>query len=420
MNPELASTTPLPLDWVRAQFPALAMDWILMDNAGGSVPLGRVIDRVSNYMARWPVQLGASYAPSAEAGKLLEDARESLAAMMVGHDGARPAADELVIGSSTSSLVSRLARALAPDLTPGDEIIVTDVDHEANITPWRRLAALGVKLRTWHLNPESQRLEIDDLRPLLNERSRLVCFTHASNLLGEATPVREITALAHEHDARVCVDGVAYAPHRPLAVRDWDVDFYAFSMYKVYGPHCAVMFARRDRLAELNNINHQFMDGMDGPGKLEPGSFPYELLYGAAGVPGYLAELSQRLGGKSDGAQAWQAIADQEAVLSSRLLDYLDSRDDAEIVGSARLSSVRLPTISFTVAGQRSSAIPPLCEPAQIGIRWGHFYAPRLIERLGLTDRDGVVRVSMVHYNTVDEVDALIRTLDAGLDALRA
>lgn len=419
MNPEQASTTPLPLDWVRAQFPALATDWILMDNAGGSVPLGSVIDRVSHYMARWPVQLGASYAPSAEAGKLLEDARESLAAMMVGADGARPTADELVVGSSTSSLVSRLARAIAPDLTPGDEIIVTDVDHEANITPWRRLAALGVKLRTWHLNLESRRLEIDDLRPLLNERSRLVCFTHASNLLGEATPVKDITALAHKHDARVCVDGVAYAPHRPLAVRDWDVDFYVFSMYKVYGPHCAVMFTRSDRLAELNNINHQFMDGMEGPGKLEPGGFPYELLYGAAGVPDYLAELGQRLDGGADDAQPWRAIADQEAALSSRLLDYLHSREDVEIVGSAGNLSSRLPTISFTVTGQRSSAIPPLCEPARIGIRWGHFYAPRLVERLGLTDRDGVVRVSMVHYNTIDEVDTLIRSLDAGLDGLR-
>ncbi|MGD8976578.1 MAG: aminotransferase class V-fold PLP-dependent enzyme [Gammaproteobacteria bacterium] len=414
MPPQAVRSTPLPMDWVRARFPALATDWVLMDNAGGSVPLGRVIDRISEYMARWPVQLGASYALSAEAGELLEQARESLASMMSVPGGARPGADELVIGSSTSSLVSRLARAIAPGLSPGDEIIVTDADHEANITPWRRLAERGITLRTWHLNRDTRRLEIDDLLPLLNDRSRLVCFTHASNLLGEATPLAEITALAHRHGARVCVDGVAYAPHRPLPVRDWDVDFYVFSLYKVYGPHCAVMFARRDRLAELRNINHEFMDAMDGPGKLEPGGFPYELLYGAAAVPEYFSALARQLGE----TQPWPAIAAQEAALGTRLLDYLNGRPEIEIMGSPEPSPARLPTISFVARGHRSSEIPPLCEPDRIGIRWGHFYAPRLVERLGLTGQDGVVRVSLVHYNTAAEVDALIGSLDRGLDSL--
>jgi cysteine desulfurase family protein (TIGR01976 family) len=414
MPPQADRSSPLPLEWVRAQFPTLATDWILMDNAGGSVPLGRVIDRVSDYMARWPVQLGASYALSEEAGRLLQKARETLASMMSLPGGAQPGADELVIGSSTSSLISRLARAVAPGLAPGDEIIVTDVDHEANITPWRRLAGAGITLRTWHLNLDTRRLEIDDLLPLLSDRTRLVCFTHASNLLGEATPVTEITALAHRYGARVCVDGVAYAPHRPLPVMDWGVDFYVFSLYKVYGPHCAVMFARRDRLAALSNINHEFMDAMEGPGKLEPGGFPYELLYGAAAVGDYFCELAGQLGED----QPWPAIAAQEAALGSRVLEYLDARPGVEIMGSAAHSPARLPTISFVVAGHPSSAIPPLCEPDRIGIRWGHFYAPRLVERLGLTQRDGVVRVSMVHYNTIEEVDALIRSLDRGLDSL--
>ena len=416
MRPQSVRSTPLPVDWVRAQFPALATDWVLMDNAGGSVPLGRAIDRISEYMGRWPVQLGASYALSAEAGELLQEARQSLASMMSVPGGARPGADELVVGSSTSSLVARLARAIAPALSPGDEIIVTDADHEANITPWRRLAERGITLRTWHLDRDSRRLEIDDLLPLFNDRSRLVCFTHASNLLGETTPLAEITALAHRHGARVCVDGVAYAPHRPLPVRDWDVDFYVFSLYKVYGPHCAVMFVRRDRLAELRNINHEFMDAMDGPGKLEPGGFPYELLYGAAAVPEYFSELARQLGE----TQPWAAIAAQEAALGTRLLDYLNGRSEIEIIGSPEPSPARLPTISFTVRGHRSSEIPPLCEPDRIGIRWGHFYAPRLVERLGLTERDGVVRVSLVHYNTVEEVDTLIGSLDRGLDSLNS
>jgi len=414
-----ASSEPFPIEWVRGNFPALDQGWILMDNAGGSAPLARVIDRIADYMRRWPVQLGATYGLSAEAGQLLHASRQALAKVMAGPAGPAPDAEELVLGSSTSSLLSRLARSLVGDFRPADEIVVTDVDHEANITPWRRAAGESVRIRTWHLNQDSRRLEIEDLRPLLNERTRLVCFTHASNLLGEATPVEAITSLVHAHGGRVCVDGVAYAPHRPLPVRDWNVDYYVFSLYKVFGPHCAVMYARSELLNALRNINHQFMDGTTGAGKLELGGFPYELLYGAAGVPEYLLALARRLGGAENTGASWQAIAAHEADLCDRLLQFLDSRSEIEIIGPRRLSPARLPTVSFVVNGQRSSSIPPQCEPDKIGIRWGHFYAPRLVERLGLTGQDGVVRVSLVHYNTQDEVDALIGTLEKVLDGLR-
>ncbi len=407
-----------PSEWVRSNFAALNRDWILMDNAGGSAPLNCVVDRVAEYMRRWPVQLGATYHLSARAGELLTESRQALARMLAHPDGPAPQARELIVGSSTSSLLSRLARSIAPGLEAGDEIVVTDTDHEANITPWLRIADDRLRIRTWRLNRDSRRLEIEDLRALLNERTRLVCFTHASNLLGDATPVKEITELVHSHGAKVCVDGVAYAPHRPLPVREWNVDYYVFSLYKVFGPHCALMYARGELLDGLSNINHQFMDGTHEAGKLELGGFPYELLYGAAGVPEYLNALTRQLGGDESANTGWQAIAVHEADLCGRLLAFLNSRSDIEIIGPDHMSDTRLPTVSFVVDGQRSSLIPPLCEPAGIGIRWGHFYAPRLVERLGLTDRDGVIRVSMVHYNTRHEVDALIRTLDAGLDGL--
>jgi len=408
--------TKLPTAWVRDAFPALAGDWVLMDNAGGSAPLGSAIDRISEYMRRWPVQLGATYQPSAAAAALLDQSRQALADLMTGADGVAPDADELIVGSSTTMLIANLARAMTSQLEPGDEVIVTDTDHEANITPWRRLDAHGVVVRTWHMNLDSRRLEIDDLQALLTDRTRLVAFTHASNLLGEATPVAEISRLVHAHGAQVCVDGVAYAPHRPLRVRDWDVDYYVFSLYKVYGPHCAVMAGRRELLARLDNINHQFMDNASAPGKLEPGAFPYELLYGAGAVPEYLHALGRRTGSADDPmTAAYDAIADQEQRLTATLLDYLGSRRDVRIIGGNTADERRLPTISFVVEGRASSEIPPLCEPARVGIRWGHFYAPRLVERLGLAELDGVVRVSMVHYNTEEELARLISALDLAL-----
>ena len=404
----------LPVDWVREQFPALERSGILFDNAGGSVPLGRVADLVSEYMRRWPVQLGASYAESAEASERLSFARQEIAGIMGASADAPPTADEVVIGTSTSSLLSRLARSLAPSLGAGDEIIVTDVDHEANITPWRRLETSGVTVLTWNLNTDSQRLEPEDLRKLISDRTRLVCFTHASNILGETVPVAQVTRLAHDHGARVVVDGVAYAPHRPIDVRHWEVDFYAFSLYKVYGPHCAALYVRGREMESLANLNHQFMDGSHGPGKLEPGAFAYELLYGACGVPDYLRELSDRITGESENSSfgpAYTAIGTHEERLSSRLLSFLSSEPAVRIVGPERPGPARLPTISFVVDGCRSSEIPIRLDPQGIGIRWGHFYAPRLIDKLGLAKRDGVVRVSMVHYNTLEEVDRLISGL---------
>jgi cysteine desulfurase family protein (TIGR01976 family) len=398
--------------WVRAQFPALAGDWVLMDNAGGSAPLAPVIDRIAEFMSRWPVQLGATYGASAEAGERLADARRDLAGLLAAGGGEPPTPEELVVASSTTELMQRLARAIGADLGPGDEIVVTEVDHEANISPWRRLAERGVGIREWPLNRDSQRLEPADLVPLLNERTRLVCFTHASNLLGEVTPVAEITALAHEHGARVVVDGVAYAPHRPLAVRQWGVDFYAFSLYKVYGPHCALLYGRREHLDRLPNLNHSFYRREDVPGKLEPGAYPYELIYGAGAVPAYFDELGRRAGGADARTAAYAAIRSHEARLTALLLDYLDGRTGATVCGQPRTSPARLPTVSFKVAGRVSSAIPPVCDRAGIGIRWGHFYAPRLVDALGLTDRDGVVRVSLVHYNTAAEVRRLTEVLD--------
>ncbi len=397
----------LDLDYARSRFPGLASGWVYMDNAGGSLPLGSVIDAVADYMRHWPVQLGATYAPSAEAGRRVDAGRQAIARLM--SMGASTPADPgtVVLGASTSSLFSRVARGLAPGIRPGDEIVVTAVDHEANISPWQRLERQGAIVRTWPLNLDTLALETSDLEPLLGDRTRLVCCTHASNILGSVTDLPAISRLTKQAGARLCVDGVAYAPHRAMAVADAGVDYYAFSLYKVFGPHCAGLFGQREALLELDNQNHRFFSDDYVPGKLEPGAFPYELVAAATAIPDYLEELGRRSGG-----DAFAAISAHERRLSGRLLEYLGTRSDARIMGSGRADANRLPTISFVLSGRPSASVPPVTDDARLGIRFGHFYAPALMTAMGLEPDDGVIRVSLAHYNSIEEVDRLIEVLE--------
>jgi len=406
----LTEAAPLDLDWVRSRFPALRSDWTLMDNAGGSAPLGAAVERIAEYLRRWPVQLGASYVPSAEAGQRQAEARAALASLFASGGGPVPHPGQVAIGASTTSLLSRLARALAPSLSVGDEIIVTDVDHEANIGPWLRLQAQGVVIRWWRIRPDSMQLELDDLDALLTARTRLLCVTHASNLLGSALDIRTIAARARAAGARCCVDGVAYAPHRALAFAEWGVDWYAFSLYKVFGPHCAVLCSSPEGAAMLANLNHEWMQSSDAAGRLEAGAYPYELGWGATAVPAYLDAL-----GTQHGGAAFAAIEAHERALTARLLDWLTARPGLRIIGAPTAGPGRLPTVSFVTTRAAPQAVVAHTDAAQIGIRHGHFYAPRLVEALGLARATGVVRISLAHYNTLGEVERLIAALDAAV-----
>lgn len=402
------------LEFVRSQFPTLASDWIFMDNAGGSVPLGRVIERTAQYMAECPVQLGASYEVSMLAQQRLDAAMEELATFTNARDTA-----EVIVGPSTSTLISRLARAMAPRLVKGDEIIVTNVDHEANISPWRRLEQRGVVINTWQLNRDSMRLELDDLAAVMTDRTRLVCFTHASNVLGTIESVKEITRFVHARGAEVCVDGVAYAPHHEIDVQAWDVDYYFFSLYKTYGPHQAVLIGKRKQLEALENINHYFFKPEDVPFKFQPGGMNYEQSYASGAIKNYFCELGERAGAPANAedrekiaaASSWMNRHEEDIV--APLLEFLDQRAGVRIIGNASPSAeIRTPTVSFVLDVRDSASIPRETDRHKIAIRWGHFYAPRLIEFLGLAEQNGVVRASLVHYNSHDEVMQLIRVLD--------
>ena len=282
---------PMPLDlaFARSQFPAVSDDddaWTFLDNAGGSQVLGTVADRIHDYLLTSSVQIGASYGVSALAAERLLAGQTAMAELI---NAARP--EEIVFGASSTVMVQTLARALVPTWSPGDEVVVSMIDHEANIGPWLTLEAHGIVIRRWELNRESMTLEIADLETLLTPRTRLVVCTQTSNIFGQLIPIDAVAACAHQHGADVCVDGVAYAPHRLVDVRAWDVDYYVFSLYKVFGPHHAVLYGKYDRLLALANLSHHFVPMDKVPGKLQPGNPNYELSYGATAIPDYLVAL---------------------------------------------------------------------------------------------------------------------------------
>jgi cysteine desulfurase family protein (TIGR01976 family) len=400
---------PLDLDFVRSQFPALADGWAYFDNAGGSQVLRPVAERVADYLLTTSVQTGASYETSQRASNRLAEARARMATLV---GASRP--EEVVFGHSTTVLVRFLATAMASQFQAGDEIVVTDFDHESNIGPWLTLKERGVVFKTWEIDRDTLQPRLEDLDKVMGPRTRLVCVTHASNILGSINPIREIADFVHARGARICVDGVAYAPHRMLDMQALDVDFYVFSLYKTYGPHLAVMYGRYDQLLELDGLYHYFYGKDKVSGKLEPGNPNYELAWGSAAIIDYLEAIG---GGQGRPAieRAFDAIAAQEAAIGEQLLSWLRARNDVRIIGErGSAAETRVPTISFTVSGKPAGEIITSIDKARVGIRHGDFHSRRLIESLGLAP-EGVIRVSMVHYNTSDEVDRLIKALDMAI-----
>lgn len=406
----------LDIGWVRRQFPTLVegphRDWAFMDNAGGSLVLDRVVEHVARYMREVPVQTGASYAPSVDAAARVATATRSVARLLNVNDS-----DCLVMGPTSTALLERLARAMAPSLYPGDEVIVTDADHEANISPWLRLSDKGVQIRWWRVNRDSLRLELEDLDELLSEKTSVVAVTHTSNILGRIEPIAEIARRVHTAGARLVVDGVANIPHRHVDLTELHADFYVFSFYKLFGPHHAVLYGGKRQLLSLANLNHLYLDKDTLPYKLQPGAASYELTYGCLGIEEYLEELggmgaSEHAHGRV--AAAYAKITEWEAELVRPLLEFLSSRSDVRIIGPESADPAeRIAVVSFVVEGRRSSEIVVALEADRIGCRFGHFHAKRLVDdSLGLMGQDGVVRVSLAHYNTPEEVQRLIGALE--------
>jgi len=405
--------TQIDIAYVRKQFPAISDETALLDNAGGSQVAKPVADRMTDFMFTTNVQLGATYATSVAASQKVAEGRAALATLL---NADRP--EEVVMGATATQLFDQLARALVQKWAPGDEVIVTNFDHEANIGPWQRLSEQGIVVKTWELPEGSHRPGPESLAPLLGPKTKLVAMTHCSNIFGSINDVRAIADLVHQHDAMLCVDGVAFAPHRAVDVKALDADFYGFSVYKTYGPHHAVLYGKYDLLRNhAGNINHYFYGEDKVPGKLEPGNPNYELAYSCCGVIDYLEGFAAAHGinetGRAAVEAAFEIMADHEAALAERLLAYLRGRDDVTIVGDpASDKEARVPTISFVIAGMKSRDVVEAVDPSGIGIRFGDFHSKRLVQALNLGDPDGVIRVSAVHYNTLNEIDRLIEQFE--------
>ncbi len=416
-----ATLNALDIDYVRSQFPALRNGYAFLDNAGGSAVLRPVADRISDYLLNSAVQLGASYSESVAAGERVMQARQSVAQLI---NAQYP--EECIMGGSTTHLLQILCRAIAPSINPGDEIIVTNCDHEANIGPWLRLCEeRGATLKVWSVNPHSMDLLLDDLDLLLSPNTRYVAMTHASNILGSVNPVAEVANRVHAVGGKLCVDAVAYAPHRLVDVQASGADYYVFSFYKTFGPHFAVLWGKRDALLALPSLNHFFIGQEVIPYKLQPGNLNYELSYGCIGISDYLVDIGERLGASGSPRELMQAAFDaferQEDLLAEILLSFLRAKPGVRIIGKAHITDGdRVPTISFVVEGVQSEAIVRRVDEHRMGIRFGDFYARRLIEQLGLAPYGGVVRVSIAHYNSADELHRLVEHLDQAINDLLA
>ena len=402
-------------EFSRKEFPALCGDWIFMDNAGGSQTLKKVTDRINKYLLTSDVQHGASYNVSQLAMDRVSEAVKHMSTFV---NASEPS--EIIMGSSTTMLLRILSLCLLHKFRAGDEVIVTNCDHEANIGPWADLEKHGLRVKVWQVNPNTFEMDLKELESLLTNKTRLVAVTHTSNIFGTIIPIKQIAELVHSYGAKICVDGVAHAPHRLIDVKDTNVDFYAFSFYKTFGPHYALLYGKKEILLDIPGINHYFIGRNEVPHKFQPGNLNFELSYGTLGISDYLADMfsfhygeDKNINLRNKFEKAYDLIRNYEEKLSSHLLDYLKTKNQITIIGKEDPDkSFRVPTISFVVNKTDSESIVLKVDKYNIGIRFGDFYARRLIEFLGLASQKGVVRVSLVHYNTIEEIDKLIEVFE--------
>ncbi len=406
----------LDIDYVRSQFPAfsdpLSSKWSFFENAGGSYVPKNVIDHLNSFMTSTKVQPYASYDISNIAGKKMDRATQLFANMINAQK------NEIIIGSSTTMNMYVLSNAMKHFLKPGDEIIVTNQDHEANIGAWRKLKDHGAIIKEWQLNPKNGELEIEKLKSILSNKTKIVAVTHCSNIVGSINDLKTISNLVHQYNAFIIGDGVSYAPHGFPDVKDLDVDFYAFSLYKTYGPHLALLFGKREILNQLPNQNHEFLEG-EVPYTLNPGGPNHEELSCLIGIYEYFNNLYNHHFQKQDTSirckieKINDLIASHEEKIANPLLKYIDSRNDMDLIGkNIILEKNRAPTISFTFKNLTSLNVSEKLVKNGIATRNDNFYAWRCLKALGIDTKDGVIRISMVHYNTSDEVKKLIEALE--------
>jgi cysteine desulfurase family protein (TIGR01976 family) len=413
MNARMADpSAAFPAQSLRKQFPALqqADAGIFFDNAAGAQVPQMVLDAVNFHLIDHNVQRGGRYRQSMAVDATIARARAGVAAFV---NASRP--EEIAFGMNATSFIRLISLAIGQTLAARNEIIVTDLDHEANVATWLALERMGAKLVWWKMRDDGC-LYVEDLKPLLTSRTRLVACTLTSNALGTIVDVRAAADAAHGAGAEIFLDSVHYGPHGQIDVQAFDCDYLVCSGYKIFAPHMGFMYGRYDSLLALPTFREDFIAD-EPPGKIEAGTFIYENVAGMDAAINYLAQLGRTLSGKSgtlgeDTKFAMAAIRAYEQTLSTELLRVLKDHE-AVIYGidsEARINE-RVPTICFNIPNVLPVTVTETAARAGIGIRDGHMYAPRLMQRMNLSKETGMVRVSLVHYNTVAEIHRFAQVL---------
>lgn len=412
-----AAVQPLDIDAVRSRFPALHHDdgdgptAYLDGPAGTQVPVD-VIEAMQAVMERGVGNLGGSFASSRYAQEITEAARAAIGDLFA----ASP--DQIAFGQNMTSLTFAVSRAIATEWAEGDDIVVTDLDHDANVTPWRRAAAeRGVTVRTVPFSPETGALDLDGLAAAVGERTRLVAVTCASNALGTITPLGDIVRLAHRTGALVYADAVHYAAHRLLDVAASGVDFAVASAYKFFGPHTGALYGRAEHLERLPA--YKVLPAPDqGPGKWETGTQSFASLAGVTAAVDYLAGLGSGSSRRDRLVDAFTAIRAHEEALAARFLAGVAEMPRVTVYGPSDASRPgdRVSTFAVAVDGLHPSAVAEHLGRQGIYVWDGHYYAVSAMRRLGLLEEGGLVRIGFVHYTTPGEVDRVLTALE-GLPA---
>ena len=405
--------TKLDIDFVRQQFPAFSEPSLAgfahFENAGGSYACAQMIDALHHYYTTTKVQLYYCFEPSIGAGQEMTRARERMGSWL------NVAPDEVHFSASTSQNSYVVAQALRDYLQPGDEIIVTNQDHEANIGVWRRLEAQGIVIREWQVNPQTAELEDKGLDALLNEKTRVVAFTHCSNIVGSINPVREWADKIHAVGALAFVDGVSYAGHGLPDVEALGADIYFFSLYKVYGPHLGVMIMRDALNKALPSQGHFFNVG-SATSRFTPAGPDHAQIASVNGVIDYFEAIDAHHFSATDKSPKARRVGallhSSEIEILKPLLNFLKKRTAIRLIGKDTADN-RAPTVSFTVHGVDPAVIAEKLAEQNIGIANGNCYAYRLMEALDIPPDQGVVRLSFVHYTSAEEVSRLITALES-------
>ena len=411
------TTNQLDLAWARAQFPSLQLQInghqaAFLDGPAGTQVPQQVITAVQNYFLSANANTCGAFETSRRNDAILASAREAMA------DFFHCDADEVVFGQNMTTITFALARAIARELKPGDEIIVTTLDHDANVAPWRALEEKGVVIRQVEIKEEDCTLDLEDLKRKLSSKTKLVAVGYASNAVGTINPVAEVTKLAHAAGALMFIDAVHYAPHGPIDVRALDTDFLACSPYKFFGPHMGTLYGKREHLLRFSP--YKVRPAPDTlPDRWETGTQVQELIAGIGAAVDYIAELGRRHDPSAKDRRsalqaAYKVTRQYEMALLAKLIPGLLAIPGLKFFGITDPQNFdnRCSTVSVRIANHEPLKIAKFLGDRGIFTWDGNYYALNLAERLGVADKGGFLRIGLVHYNTTDEVDRLLSALN--------